>query len=75
MGSIPTSLHTSNKSVTIDAQCYKASAQLHATLNGSIDWRSVASASRLWDSLCMAYTRRRLPCAAAFECLKLLVHS
>ena len=43
----PTTPHESNKSVTIGAQRYNASVQLHATLNGSRDWRSVASASRL----------------------------
>ena len=71
----PTTPHESNKSVTIGTQCYNAFAQLHATLIGSRDWRSVASASRLWDSLCMACTRHRLLCVAAFECPRLFVHS
>ena len=75
MGPTPTTPHESNKSVTIDAHCYHTSTQLHATLIGSRDWRSVASASRLWDSLCMACKRHRLLCAAAFEWPRLFVHS
>ena len=75
MGPTSTTLHKSNKGVIIDAQRYNTSVQLHATLIGSRDWRSVASASRLWDSLCTAYTRHRLLCAAAFECPRLFIHS
>ena len=47
MGSTPTSLHTSNKSITIDVQRYHASTQLHATLIDSMDWRSAGSTSQL----------------------------
>ena len=47
MGPIPTTPHESNKSVTIGAQRYHASAQLHPPLIDSRDWLSVGSASRL----------------------------
>ena len=54
-----TTPHESNKSIAIDPQCYNASAQLYATPNGSKNWRSVASASRLWDSSCVIYKKYR----------------